>query len=268
MEMNGGSVKTAEKKYWVPAIERARDVLEMIASAPSKYRLIDLANKLEVNKSSMFSMLHTLESIGWIVKEKGDTYTLGANLGTLSAAYFHQFDLLRSFHEEAAKMVARIHLTIQLGVLDKREVLYLAKEEIRAPHVVSYPGMRIPAHATALGKIQLSGYADVELEQMYADYRFEKLTPYTVSNLAELQQQLAEMRRDGFAYDHEEAVLGFYCLAAPVYNYADQMIAAVSCSLTKADFEVKQALARGEILDLAGRLSRLAGHAKRHSQKE
>ena len=49
-----------ERKYWVPALEKADRVLSMIAQEPDQYKLIDLANRLSINKSSMFSLLLTM----------------------------------------------------------------------------------------------------------------------------------------------------------------------------------------------------------------
>ena len=60
-----------ERKYWVPALERAQEVLQLVAAHPSKLKLMDLSGATEINKSTMFSLLHTMETLNWVIKEKG-----------------------------------------------------------------------------------------------------------------------------------------------------------------------------------------------------
>lgn len=67
-----------EKKYWVPALDKATRILELIAENPHQLKLIDLSRRLDINKSSMFSLLHTMEELRWISKDKGDTYALSS----------------------------------------------------------------------------------------------------------------------------------------------------------------------------------------------
>src|SRR5699024_991861 len=88
-------------KYWVLAIERANLVLKEVSLHPEQFRLIDLSRKLEINKSSLYSLLHTLEHLGWIVKSSEATYSLGPTLGSISSMYLSQFNIVQSFYKEA-----------------------------------------------------------------------------------------------------------------------------------------------------------------------
>jgi len=145
-----------EKKYWVPALEKADAVLQAVSEQPSKLRLIDLSNRLGINKSSMFSLLGTMEALEWVVREAEGTYSLGSKLGFIGNAFFKQFSLIDRFRKEAAVTKHTIQETIQLAKLERQEVLYLAKEEMPSPvRLASEPGMKLPAHITALGKCYL-----------------------------------------------------------------------------------------------------------------
>ncbi len=77
-----------EKKYWVPALEKANDVLQAIAQQPSGLKLIDLSKRLAIHKSSMFSLLNTMEALEWVVRESDGTYSLGSRLGYIGNAFF------------------------------------------------------------------------------------------------------------------------------------------------------------------------------------
>jgi IclR family KDG regulon transcriptional repressor len=250
-----------EQKYWVPAIERANLVLNLIAKEPGQHRLIDISKAVGINKSTMFSLLNTLECLQWVVKGKGETYSLGPSLGALSAAYFRQFNILQSFYLEAAKSVALINENIQLGILDGNHVVYLAKEEGNSPvRLITDPGMQFPAHASAIGKIQLSQLDYEQLELLYPEKNLEKKTSFTVTDLDQLWGQLERAKEQGFIIEEQEGALGFFCVAAPIYNFENKMIAGVSFTMMENSWTNKKESACKEIINLAKRLSNLAGY--------
>ena len=251
-----------EKKYWVPALERADKVLDLIAYRPNKYRLIDLSKELDMNKSSLFSMLNTLESLGWVKKDRDDTYSLGMRFGLFSTLYVSQFDFVDTFLIESEITVSNLGETVQLSVLDGTDILYVAKKEGSSPiRVVSGPGMRYPAHATAMGKVLLSKYNYHELEELYAGKKMEAKTPYTVQTLDELWQQIESLKENGYIREYQEAVEGFTCISVPIRNNKGDIIAAVSVTMLPVNWERKQKQVEKEILDLAHRISLKAGYS-------
>jgi IclR family transcriptional regulator, KDG regulon repressor len=250
-------VKRLSEKYWVPAIERTNLVLSFIAREPGKHRLIDISKSLNINKSTMFSLLYTLETLGWIIKEKGDTYSIGPTLGGYSAAYFNNFNILESFHKEASQSVKAINETIQLGTLHGTNIVYLAKEESDSRvRLVTDPGMQFPAHATAIGKIQLTQYSYDEFYSLYANKELEQPTPYSVNNMDELWEEIEAAKQRGYICEEQEAALGFYCVSAPIYNFENKLLYGISFTMMESGWKTKKEKAIEEIIDLARRLSR------------
>lgn len=246
-----------ERKYWVPALERANDVLLLICEKPSQLKLIDLSKQLAINKSSMFTLLNTMEALDWVVRESDSTYSLGAKLGFWGNAFFKQFSLIDRFRKEAAITKHVILETIQLAILEQRDVLYLAKEEMPSPvRIASEPGKKLPAHATALGKAMLAWLEPAQFDKLFAeDELTPSLTAHTLRSREELRKDLVSVRENGYAFDLEEAVMGFCCVAAPIRNNEGRVVAAISCSMFKHEWEQKRALATQEICALAQKLS-------------
>ncbi|QAS54450.1 IclR family transcriptional regulator [Halobacillus litoralis] len=243
-------------KYWVPAIEKANNIMTIIAKEPGKLKLIEISRRSNINKSSLFSILNTLEELGWVYKESDQTYSLGTRLGFFSAQYFQQFDLVGFFNREAEKAMKKIEETIQLSILEGNEIIYIAKKEGPSRvRIASGPGMSLPAHATAMGKAMLSKFSKDDLAEMYKESGFEQLTDKTVDNLHDLQNQINDMREKGYVIENQESVKGFTCIAAPVWNERNEIIAAVSFTMPLDNWEKKSELCKKEIISLAKILS-------------
>ncbi|OCT12299.1 IclR family transcriptional regulator [Paenibacillus pectinilyticus] len=247
-----------ERKYWVPALERAQDVLQLVAAQPSKLKLMDLSGATGINKSTMFSLLHTMETLDWVIKEKGDTYALGSFFGVIGNAYFAGMTLVKLFEENVKATMAIVGETIHLARLEKGEIVYLAKKEASAHvRIISEPGMRLPAYATAMGKLLLSTLKDEQVLSLYEEGSYQAFTPNTIQTGEELLGQLGRVRTNGYALDMEEIVPGFCCVAMPVLDRNGTWIAAVSSSMSVQQWSLKQEMAKEEIQQLAHSLSKI-----------
>jgi DNA-binding IclR family transcriptional regulator len=249
-----------EKKYWVPALEKADGILRLVSAEQHQHRLIDLSNQLGIHKSSMYSLLQTMEALEWVSRDASDTYAIGPTIGRWGDCYSQGQDLITSFHREAAVTRDRLQETIQLARLEGNEVLYLAKEEaLTMVRLASRPGMRFPAHVTALGKVLLSFVEDRELDALYPVQELTKATENSLKTKADLMKQLRIIRDQGVACDEQEVIIGFSCVSAPIRSAAGNAIAAVSCSMPQHIWEQKKEVAKSEIRQLANRLSPFQG---------
>lgn len=255
-----------KEKYWNPALERADKILNLIAESPNKYRMIDISKLLEINKSSLFILLNTMEKLGWITKHKGDVYTLGNSIGGLGAAYFKQFNLLQAFYEEAAETQKIVKEHLQLGILDGGNVVYIGKvkDDSVLVQLVTEPGMRFPAYASSIGKIQLSECSIDELRSIYPEEPLKARTKYTITSIDKLYEELQKAKTQGFSEEHQESAEGFHCVAAPIYNFDNQIIAGVSIVMTTSGWEQKGGIAKEEVVKLAHRLSLRSGQQEIH----
>lgn len=244
--------------YKVPALFRASEILRLISEHPNKLKLIDLSKMLEVNKSSMFSMLTTMENLGWVSKNSANAYKIGDFMGMIGSAYLRQFDLLQLFNQKVEASKEIVGETFQLARLEGREVFYLGKAEAESLiRIVTDPGMRYPAHATALGKAMLSTLPETELADLYEGNKtLKKMTVHTIDQADALFDHLRAVRQNGFAIDLQEATLGVCCVAAPIFNgQRGKASAAVSVSMPLHQWETKKESAIQEICKLAKELS-------------
>jgi IclR family transcriptional regulator, KDG regulon repressor len=138
--------------------------------------------------------------------------------------------LIADEHLRAAR--TELNETIQLGVLEGVEVLYIAKVDADRPfRLMSRAGMRLPTWATGLGKVLLTYLPPDELRQRMQDVVFKRFTENTIATMPEIEQVLAQIRADGTGRDFGEHTAFVYCVAAPVRDESGKVIAAMSCAL-------------------------------------
>ncbi|MGD9508505.1 MAG: IclR family transcriptional regulator [Geminicoccaceae bacterium] len=119
--------------------------------------------------------------------------------------------------------------TVQLAVLDGFRVLYVAK--IDGTHMLrleSSVGLRLPPHATGGGKTLLAGLSDSSLTTWLENATLERYTPSTITSRTALLQEIAGVRRAGYAVDREEILIGATCVAVGVRNHPGATVAAMS----------------------------------------
>lgn len=199
----------------VPAIRRAHDILRTLAAQPGPVKASELMRVCNLPRSSLYLLLDSLERRRWIERREGG-YIVGIELMALGAAYLRHDSLQTAFHRVAAEFVARCNEVVQLAALDGFEVVYLAREDARRQvRLVSDLGLRLPAHACALGKAMLAGLDPAELDARLPA-KLARVTERTLATPEALRRELEEVRRDGLAQDREEVTAGLVCFAAYV----------------------------------------------------
>jgi len=108
----------------------------------------------------------------------------------------------------------------------------------------------------------LSALADREVKNLYGGAaKLVGLTPSSITTMKRLLTELAIIRQRGFAFDNSETTLDVECVAAPVYNYESNMVAAMSISvpITRVNPKRRKELI-GIIADGAAKLSACLGY--------
>jgi DNA-binding IclR family transcriptional regulator len=215
----------------VGVLSKVLKIFDLLQSHPFGLDLKTISAEAGINKSTAYRFLAHLEREGYLMRDDAGSYMLGMKLLQLGARGNH-----RSMLDQAAAPVLRelwkaTDETVNIGVLDGGQVLYVAVLE--SPHafrLVSKIGMRRPLYSTALGKAMLAFAPDEEKSHLLSSLNFQALTPYTLTSLMQLKSELENVRRQGYALDNEENVLGARCIGAPILNARGEAVAAISLS--------------------------------------
>ncbi len=217
-------------RNYINAVARTLKVLEAFNRQPSA-SLTELATRTGLVKSAVFRILYTLGQLGYVDKTAGGRYSLSARWGHMASDARPPRNLIRLASPLMATLLSRFQETVNLGVLDGGEVLYI--HVLESPHafrLAAHAGMRSPLHSTALGKCLLSRRPLEEVSAMLKARPIRRLTARTIRDRAVFLRELARVRSHGFALDNGEDSIGARCVAAPILNNADEVIAAISIS--------------------------------------
>jgi DNA-binding IclR family transcriptional regulator len=234
------------------SLERVLVLIDELAAGPK--RLGELAKTLDIHKSTVLRTLQTLERHGW-VRRQGDPpeFRLGLRLVALSNAVLAELDV-RSVARPALQRLGReTGETAHLGIRDGAEMVYLDKvESVHPVRMYSRIGARAPLHCTGVGKVLLA----FTPEEDWPSLELRRYTDQTVTTMEELSAACAEIRRLGWGWDEREHEETVRCIAAPVFNASDELVAAVSLSVPTSRLTTKQL--RGHVpllLDVVAEIS-------------
>jgi DNA-binding IclR family transcriptional regulator len=120
-------------------------------------------------------------------------------------------------HQILERIVRDLGESCNLTVLDGGEVMYLDRVEAMAPLRVAFQkGSRVPAHCSASGKMFLAMMPPAKREKLLKTLALDRYTPNTLIDPAALAEELARIRRQGYALDDEEFLSGLFCIAVPI----------------------------------------------------
>lgn len=204
-------------------IDRISLVLDAF-DGPGRLTLAQIVRRTGLPRSSAHRMLERLVQLRWL-RRSGRDYELGMRLVELGSLAVHQDRLVRA----AGPLLGELHratgLVVHLAVLDGADVVYLDKVGDRMLGAIpTRVGGRQPAHCTAVGKAMLA-YRDEETDIDLG----ARLTKYSISSAPQLAAELAKVRGHGVAFEREESLLGFGCVAAPIGSPGEAVAAVSVC---------------------------------------
>lgn len=216
----------------VQVIDRAFDVLELLAVERDGLGVTEIGKRLCLHKSTVHRLLSSMAERGYIQKIPGSgIYKMGLKLVELSSIYLSNVELKTEARPYMWDLATRMNLTTHLAILEGTDAVYIEKiDVVSSLRLYSQIGRRIPCYSSALGKSLLSGLSEGELAALLDKCSFKKHTGNTITTKSELIGQVKKVKLKGWSVDDEEYDQGIRCIAAPVLDYRGKVIAAISIS--------------------------------------
>ena len=193
-------------------------LLEVLASKDQFFSLQGLAEETSIPKPTLHRMLQQLESAGLLERSvDGRHYGTGVRLRKLAENLLLNDVFHGARHAVLRHLVTEVGESCNLTALSGSEVIYLDRVETAAPlRFYLHSGSRVPVHCSASGKVFLSEMSPAQRQRLLAHAPLEAFTAKTITQLTQLEDEIKQVKRQGFALDNEEFLPGLQCVAVLV----------------------------------------------------
>jgi IclR family pca regulon transcriptional regulator len=254
---------TLNGRYFVSTLARGMQVLEAFSRTSPQLSLTQIASKLDLDKSTAFRILYTLEQLGYLERDKRTRlYRLGLKSLQIGLTALNSLDLVQAAQPHLKDLFDKCGETTNMAVRDGREIVYVARHKTQQVlNVGLEAGSRLPVWCTSMGKAQLVDLSPDELHDLLGNDRFPPAGPNALPDLAALMVELDVVRARGYALNDEELEVGVRSVAAPVCDSGGRIVAAVNVSVpsvrvSRAELESRLA---PMVVETASRISQALG---------
>jgi DNA-binding IclR family transcriptional regulator len=210
----------------VQSVERALGILRALSSGPAG--VTELADRVDLAKSTVSRMLATLEEAGAVEQaEGGGPYRLGPLISEIASALAPTRSLVQSARPMLSELTESTGEAAGLSVREGPLVRYVLQSAQKSEvQVRDWTGFTAPLHIGPSGLVLLA-FASADDIEVYLQRELESSTENTVTSLPELKARLARIRVAGHEWVHGEVSLDINSVAAPVVDGSGHVVAAV-----------------------------------------
>ncbi len=232
-------------KYLVPGLLRGLKILESFTPENKEMNLSQIAELLDINRSSAFRLVQTLEYAGFLKKTPHKTYSLdvkvlhlGYNVLSAMAVPDRAMPIMQRLRDETG-------MAVHLSILENTDILYINNVQALGAFTSNIRiGTRWPAYATVIGQLLLTSLSDEEIQQRFEQLpEWTKFSDSTATNIQELLEKVSIARESKYLISWKKFRPDMIACAAPILNQQCQTIQyalSISCPATnvsEAEFE-------------------------------
>lgn len=211
-------------------LDRGLAVIRAFGASRPTLTLSEAASATGISRAAARRLLLTLQRLGYVGSEDGRRFALQPAVLDLGHAYLASLPWWREAQRMVGPLAARLGHPCAVGVLDGAEVVYVAyAAPALVPGLDRSVGTRLPAFATAIGRVLLAGLPQAEATTRLAA-PLPRFTPCTETDPARLHAILQAVRGEQACLVDQELRLGLRSLGVPIADRAGVVRAALSAS--------------------------------------
>ncbi|MGE4368515.1 MAG: IclR family transcriptional regulator [Burkholderiaceae bacterium] len=216
----------------IQVLERAMALLDALAQQPDPVALKDLAAATGLHTSTAHRILNDLVVGRYVERIDSGMYQLGMRLLELGSLVKGRLNVRDAALEPMRELHKVTGQTVNLSVQQGDEIVYIERawSERSGMQVVRAIGGRAPLHLTSTGKLFLSVSEPRQVRAYAMRTGLAGNTRNSITQVDQLERDLALVRRHGYSRDNEELELGVRCIAAGIYDDAGKLQAGLSIS--------------------------------------
>ncbi len=211
--------------------EKLLIIMEYIAEQSEPVRLLDVAKGTGMNTSTASRFLAALKTRGYIAQEEtAGRYYMTNKICCIANKVSSRIDIRQTSLPYLKALSQTLGCTCNLVIEYDFSVMYLdvvtGPQQMLVP--LRYIGSVAPMHCTGAGKLLLTQFTDERLNELIESRGLKPYTDNTITSPDVLKTELASISKLDYALDNEECELGTRCVAAPIRDYTNKIIAVLS----------------------------------------
>ena len=220
------------KKSTILSVERAIILLKRMSEEETPIGVRDMARKIGYNPSTVQKLVNSLEVQGLVQQdEQTDGYELSLEIFRLGASVLNKLNLHQVARSNLRSLMESTGESSYLAMLTPDLKWYVFVDKVESTHLLRWTadlGAWRPLNCTAEGKAMLACLPDEHLDDLSEEGVFRQSTPNSIVEVSDLRQELETVRENQCAYSDEEFAEGVRAIAAPIFDYSNKVIGAVS----------------------------------------
>ncbi len=212
------------------SLERGLEIIETFGADAPRQTVSEVAAKTGLTRATARRFLITLVELGYMATD-GRTFALAPRVLSLGYAFLSGLGFQNVALPHLERLVAEVDESSEASILDGHDVVYIVRVPGTKLMTIAIPvGSRMPAHATSMGRVLLSGLSDPELEQYLASATLKRFLPETITDIETLRERILRARTDGYAIVDQELEEGLVAVAVPIHDRSGRVVAAINLS--------------------------------------
>jgi DNA-binding IclR family transcriptional regulator len=201
----------------VPAVDKCFAILDLLAQSNEPMGISDISGKLDLNKSTVFHIVHTLTDLSVLESQRDGKFVFGTRFYILGNMAGKRSKLIQTAHPYLEAINEKTKLSAFLGLRSDRQAILIDKvDSAYGIKLSSEIGMQMPILAGAGIKAMLAQLSDEQIDEILSRTELKRYTPYSIVDKAAYKAEILEVRKQGIAYDREEYIEGMIAFAIPV----------------------------------------------------
>lgn len=231
-----------EEKEYVMGLEKGLAIMEAFGIAKGPLTLTQAAEITGHTKAAVRRSLLTLCKLGYAAQD-GRQFRLAPRALRLGHAYVASDPLTKVAQPILEMTSERTRESASIAVLDAQDAVFVARSTHRRSLSSGLGvGVRLPAYASATGRVLLSEKSPKEVEFMLNRMSRPALTPHTRTAMTQIMKEIARVRTHGYAISDEELEIGLRSIAVPIRTGRGELIAAMSLSVATSRMTREQVI--------------------------
>lgn len=211
-------------------LERALLLLSYLSETEGKMGVREIAESVQLPKSTTHRILDVLLQSGFVEQDPfTEKYSIGLKAIEIGMSGLKNVDLVEAAIPHLRDLVMFTKQTSFLAVYNEGEIVFIYKAEGTSSVITNANlGTRNPVHCTGLGKAIMAYFSLEDVEQIITQKGLKPYTKTTITDRQKFLEELSKIRQTGVALNHEEHDEGLSSIAAPIFNFTGQVVAAIS----------------------------------------